>query len=189
MWPHGCSQDVQWSVLRLDEAWKLFQTKVGKETLDGLSDIPKLAEIVTKGCDGLPLARAMAHKKIVEEWNHAIQVLRRSASKFPGMDKKVCPLLKFSFDSLPSDTIRPCLLYCSLFPEDYRILGRDLIDCWIGEGYVDTNDHTSGAHNEGYYNIGALLHACLLEEDGEDSVKLHDVIRDMALWIACELAE
>lgn len=45
--------------------------------------------------------------------------------------------------------------------------------------------HTSGAHNERYYNIGVLRK----EEDGEGSVKLHDVIRDMALWIAYELAE
>ncbi|KAK9229568.1 hypothetical protein WN944_022531 [Citrus x changshan-huyou] len=45
--------------------------------------------------------------------------------------------------------------------------------------------HTSGAHNEGYYNIGVLRK----EEDGEGSVTLHDVIRDMALWIAYELAE
>lgn len=45
--------------------------------------------------------------------------------------------------------------------------------------------HTRGAHNEGYYNFGVLRK----EEDGEGSVTLHDVIRDMALWIAYELAE
>ncbi|KHG20867.1 hypothetical protein F383_28299 [Gossypium arboreum] len=31
--------------------------------------------------------------------------------------------------------------------------------------------------------ISSLLNACLLERDGEDCVKMHDVIRDMALWI------
>ncbi|GAY42289.1 hypothetical protein CUMW_065670 [Citrus unshiu] len=113
--------------LRHEEAWKLFQMKVGKETMDDHSDIPKLVEIVTKECGGLPLvlvttARAMAYKK--------------------------------------------------------TIFG-------LARGILTQMIHTSGAHNEGYYNIGVLR----TEEDGEGSVTLHDVIRDMALWIAYELAE
>lgn len=60
--------------LRHEEAWKLFQMKVGKETIDDHSDIPKLVEIVTNECGGLPLAlvttaRAMAYKKTVEPCN------------------------------------------------------------------------------------------------------------------------
>ncbi|MBA0868331.1 hypothetical protein Goshw_011907 [Gossypium schwendimanii] len=43
----------------------------------------------------------------------------------------------------------------------------------------------------GNYIINSLLSACLLENGGEiggeDCVKMHDVVRDMALWIACEL--
>ncbi|KAH9715129.1 Disease resistance protein SUMM2 [Citrus sinensis] len=44
--------------------------------------------------------------------------------------------------------------------------------------------------------LGILLHACLLEEEegdiaeeksGEHVVKMHDVIRDMVLWIACKI--
>lgn len=45
-------------------------------------------------------------------------------------------LLKVSYDSLPSDTFKSCLLYCSLCPEDYSICKRELIDCWIGEGFL-----------------------------------------------------
>ncbi|KAJ6302409.1 hypothetical protein OIU77_016487 [Salix suchowensis] len=40
--------------------------------------------------------------------------------------------------------------------------------------------------NWGYYVIGSLLHACLLE-DKDDCVRMHDVIRDMALWIASDI--
>ncbi|MBA0748390.1 hypothetical protein Gogos_005222, partial [Gossypium gossypioides] len=44
---------------------------------------------------------------------------------------------------------------------------------------------------QGDYIISSLLSACLLERGGEiggeDCVKMHDVIRDMALWITCEL--
>ncbi|KAK9229279.1 hypothetical protein WN944_022238 [Citrus x changshan-huyou] len=141
--------------LRYDDAWKLFEQKVGADTLDSHPDIPELAETLAKDCGGLPLAlitvgRAMASRKTPREWEHAIEVLRSSASKFA---------------------------------EDYRISIEDLIDCWICEGFLD--DHAGiEARNQGYSLIRNLLHACLLEEEKDNSVKMHDVVRDMALWIA-----
>lgn len=173
-----------------EKAWILFQEHVERQTLESHPDIPELAETVAKECGGLPLAlitigRAMACKKQPEDWKYAIQVLRRSASEFPGMDE-VYPRLKFSYDSLPGQKIRSCFLYCCLFPEDYMIRKMNLIDYWISEKILDDNDRTR-AINEGYFIIGVLLHSCLLEEAGNDSVKMHDVIRDMALWIASEI--
>ncbi|XP_031282283.1 probable disease resistance protein At5g63020 [Pistacia vera] len=178
--------------LRHEEAWKLFQKKVGEDTLSSHPDIPEIAEIVAKECGGLPLAlitigRAMAYKKTPQEWRYAVQVLGGSAFEFPGMVKEVYPLLKFSYDSLSSDTVRTCFLYCSLFPEDYSVSRRHLIDCWIGEGFLKDHDSINDVQDQGYYIIGVLLHACLLEEDGDDCLKMHDVLRDMALWIACEI--
>ncbi|TXG69203.1 hypothetical protein EZV62_004138 [Acer yangbiense] len=148
-------------------------------------------EVNAKEYGGLPLAlitigRAMACKKTPAEWKYAIQVLSRSAYEFPGMGKEVYPLLKFSYDSLPSKIVRSCLLYCSLFPEDYSIPKKHLIDCWIGEGFLNDDDG-GGTQNQGHHLIGVLLHACLLEEEDDDFVKMHDVIRDMTLWISCEI--
>ncbi|KAK5826832.1 hypothetical protein PVK06_021765 [Gossypium arboreum] len=53
--------------LKSEEAWKLFQDKVGDETLNSHPDIRELAKQVAKRCGGLPLAlitmgRAMALK-------------------------------------------------------------------------------------------------------------------------------
>ncbi|KAJ4718437.1 NBS-LRR type disease resistance protein [Melia azedarach] len=179
--------------LKDEEAWELLRKKVGEDTLNSHPDILELAKTVAKECDGLPLAlktigRAMACKKTPQEWSYAIEVLkiRKSGSEFLGMEKEVYPLLKFSYDCLPSDRIRSCLLYCSLFPEDFLIEKIELIDFWMGEGLLDETD-SSGIQNQGFYIIGVLLHACLLEEIEEDHVKMHDVIRDMALWIACEI--
>ncbi|KAJ4721599.1 Disease resistance protein [Melia azedarach] len=178
--------------LGYEDAWRLFEEKVGKRILDSHPRIPELAETVAKECGGLPLAlivigRAMACKKTPQEWEHAIEVLRSAASKFSGMERTVYCHLKFSYDLLPSDTIRFCLLYCCLFPEDYRIKIEDLMDYWICEGFLDEYDGIE-ARNQGYSIIGTLIHACLLEEEedeqGNNYVKMHDVIRDMALWIA-----
>ncbi|KAI9161388.1 hypothetical protein LWI28_016865 [Acer negundo] len=190
----GTHKKVEVELLTHAEAWLLFQKKVGEETLTGNPDIRILAEIVARECGGLPLAlitigRAMAGNNQPEEWRYAISILRMSAHEFPGMENDVYCLLKFSYDRLPSDVYRSCFLYCSLFPEDYCITKRDLIDCWIGEGFLRRYDGIL-ARNFGYNIIGFLLRACLLEEgENDDDVKMHDVIRDMALWIACEIQE
>ncbi|KAH9666811.1 putative disease resistance protein [Citrus sinensis] len=173
------------------DAWELFRQNVGEETLNSDPDILQLAQAAARECDGLPLAlitigRAMACKKTPDEWIYDIEVLRTSSSQFPGLGNEVYPLLKFSYDRLPSDTIKSCLLYCSLYPEDYCISKEKLIDCWIGEGFLTERDRI-GEQKEGYHILGILLHACLLEEGGDGEVKMHDVIRDMAIWIACDI--
>ncbi|KDO36960.1 hypothetical protein CISIN_1g010089mg [Citrus sinensis] len=136
-------------------------------------------------CHGLPLAletvgQAMAGKEFPEEWRRAIEIISTSASKFEDMEKKVLSRLKFSYDSLPNDELRSCLLYCCLFPEDSEIRKTDLIVYWESEGLLDSIG--------GWDVLGALVRACLLEEGG-DHVKMHDMIRDMALWIANEIEE
>ncbi|GMN70862.1 hypothetical protein TIFTF001_055889, partial [Ficus carica] len=163
---------------------------VGEEAFNAHPEIPSLAEVVAKECGGLPLAlvtigRAMACKRTPQEWNYAIQMLKNSASEFSGMGDEVLPLLKFSYDNLASEKIRSCFLYCALFPEDASIQRDNLIHLWMGEGFLDEYADISGAIDQGYDIIGSLLYACLLEEYGILHLKMHDVIRDMALWIVC----
>nr|CAN80649.1 hypothetical protein VITISV_017542 [Vitis vinifera] len=174
------------------ESWELFRMKLGEDTLDFHPEIPELAQAVAQECCGLPLVltimgRAMACKKTPEEWKYAIKVFQSSASKLPGIGDRVFPLLKYSYDSLPTEVARSCFLYCSLYPEDDEMSKSSLINRWICEGFLDEFDDWEGAENQGYNIIGTLIHACLLEEcDVDYQVKLHDVIRDMALWIARE---
>ncbi|KAG8502111.1 hypothetical protein CXB51_002153 [Gossypium anomalum] len=175
-----------------EKALKLFEEKVGSETLRMHPDICKLAEAVVEECAGLPLAlitigRAMASKNTPREWEYAIEVLRQSAaSVFPGVGKEMYPKLKFSYDCLPDERVKSCFLYCSLYPEDHLIEKDELVDCWIGEGLLDEHANLSSARNQGHFIIGSLIDACLLEKEDKYSVKMHDVIRDMALWIAGE---
>ncbi|PPR83612.1 hypothetical protein GOBAR_AA37096 [Gossypium barbadense] len=177
------------------EAFKLFEEKVGSETLQMHPDICKLAEAVVEECAGLPLAlitigRAMASKKTPHEWKYAIEVLRQStASVFPGVGKEMFPKLKFSYDNLADEKVKSCFLYCSLYPEDKSIEKDELIHCWIGEGLLDEHTNLSNARNRGHFIIGSLIDACLLEKQGNHRIKMHDVIRDMALWIAGESEE
>ncbi|TYJ31543.1 hypothetical protein E1A91_A06G206300v1 [Gossypium mustelinum] len=176
--------------LEPEMAWELFQVKVGDETLNSHPNIWKLAEQVAERCGGLPLAlitigRAMACKTTPMEWKYAIEMLKRST--LPKMKNEVFPLLKFSYDDLPNATMKCCLLYCCLYRDDYRIPRKGLVEHWFCEGLLNEFDRFSEAQIQGDHIINSLLNACLLERVGEDYVKMHDVIRDMALWIACEL--
>ncbi|KAL1096513.1 hypothetical protein V6Z11_D06G227900 [Gossypium hirsutum] len=186
----GAQKKIKVECLEPGKAWELFQDKVGDEALNSHPDIPNLAKQVTERCGGLPLAlitigRAMACKTTLGERNYAIEMLKRCA--LPKMENEVFPLLKFSYDNLPNATMKCCLLYCCLYPEDYCIPKKRLVEYWFCEGLLNGFDRISEAQMQGDHIIYSLISACLLENvgeiDGEDCVKMHDVIRDMALWI------
>ncbi|CAO2827696.1 unnamed protein product [Amaranthus hypochondriacus] len=192
------NRKIKVTCLSWETSWALFKEKVGEDALNSHHDIPRLAELVAKECDGLPLAlitigRAMRCRKTPYEWSHALQMLKKYPSKFSGMGEHVLPVLKFSYDYLPDPTIKQCFVYCSLFPEDYEIRTDKLINLWIGEGFLKGFDEISEARNHGFYVIESLKLACLLESGCTSSlivsVKMHDVIRDMALWIASDCDE
>ncbi|TXG69240.1 hypothetical protein EZV62_004175 [Acer yangbiense] len=184
--------------LSKEDALNLFRQKVGEDVLSSHHEIPKLAEIVAEECAGLPLAlvtigRAMTSRMMPEDWRYAIKLLKSYPSRFPEMGKEVFPTLRFSYDCLSDDTLRNCFLYCSIFPEDHNISNKELIKLWIGEGFLDDFDNMYDAQERGRFIIYSLKLACLLEGSHDettsyekDHVKMHDVLRDMAHWLARE---
>ncbi|KAL6846390.1 hypothetical protein ACP4OV_023838 [Aristida adscensionis] len=198
-----------------DEAWNLFQCKVGHETLSSTPCIQGLAQELVKELKGLPLAlitvgRAMHLKTGQVEWELAIDYMKKSCCDDDDplhMEDGVLRRLKFSYDSLRNDTLRQCFLTCSLWPEDWEITIDNLVQCWMGIGLVDECDiHSS--YTKAYTLIRELKAACLLESCENKylwkwfqvrdvrphqaagslavSVKMHDVVRDMAIWISCD---
>ncbi|KAL1166757.1 hypothetical protein V6Z11_A06G218000 [Gossypium hirsutum] len=194
----GAQKIFTMNPLAWEKAWELFQDKVGDEALNSHPDIPDLAKDVVKRCGGFPLAlitvgRAMACKTTLEEWNYAIEILKRIAPS--AADYEVLSLVKFSYDNLPNATMKYCFLYCCLYPGDYCIPKKRLVEYWFCEGLLNEYDRVSDAQMQSDHIISFLLNACLLENGGEihgeECVKMHDVIRGMALWITreCEATE
>ncbi|KAF7839055.1 putative disease resistance protein [Senna tora] len=186
----------QVEILTEKESLELFFMKVGEETLNSRPDIPKLAQEMAAECKGLPLAlivvgSAMAGVKSVEAWEYSRNNLTGSSWTAPNLETKVFSILKLSFDKLSDVAHRNCFLHCALYPEDREIGVRDLIDKWIGEGFLgeDTTRSIYAMCNHGESVIQKLKLSCLLESVEDDlflwrTVKMHDVIRDMALWLA-----
>jgi disease resistance protein RPS2 len=193
----GDHKPMQVKCLEPEDAWELFKNKVGDNTLRSDPVIVGLAREVAQKCRGLPLAlscigETMASKTMVQEWEHAIDVLTRSAAEFSDMQNKILPILKYSYDSLEDEHIKSCFLYCALFPEDDKIDTKTLINKWICEGFIGEDQVIKRARNKGYEMLGTLIRANLLTNDRgfvKWHVVMHDVVREMALWIASDFGK
>ncbi|GLT90497.1 hypothetical protein SLE2022_084260 [Rubroshorea leprosula] len=171
------------------ESLNLFLDKVGQDVLR----IPKLEEILklmVAECAGLPLAivviaGSMRGVQDISEWRNALRELRQCVvDTEKDSEDEIFKRLKFSYDHLPNSSIQECFLYCSLYPEDWEIRRNDLIEAWICEGIVGKLGSRREMHDKGNAILNRLLNCCLLEEAFlKLGVKMHDVVRDMALRI------
>jgi disease resistance protein RPS2 len=193
----GDHKPMQVNCLEPEDAWELFKNKVGDNTLSSDPVIVELAREVAQKCRGLPLAlnvigETMSSKTMVQEWEHAIHVFNTSAAEFSDMQNKILPILKYSYDSLEDEHIKSCFLYCALFPEDDKIDTKTLINKWICEGFIGEDQVIKRARNKGYEMLGTLIRANLLTNDRgfvKWHVVMHDVVREMALWIASDFGK
>nr|XP_016500233.1 PREDICTED: disease resistance protein At4g27190-like isoform X1 [Nicotiana tabacum] len=197
--------DTEMKVLTFDEdeSWQMFVKNAGD--IANLEHIQPVAKEIAKECNGLPLAitvigASMRGKKRVELWKDALGSLRMSEPHNTDVKDNVYKVIKWSFDSLESQDIelsserrskhvnkrggdiQSCFLYCSLYP--VAISTDDLIHCWWAEGFLGERNTYEEAYNGGITMIESLKDVCLLETHKSNSVKMHDVVRDVAIWIA-----
>ncbi|THG02382.1 hypothetical protein TEA_030014 [Camellia sinensis var. sinensis] len=183
--------DVKVDVLNEEESWQLFTQNVGM--VASLPCIQPIAREVSRECSGLPLAiiavgasmRGKTTKAAL--WKDALYALQRSVPRIKGIENKVYRPLKWSYDSLffQCMDIKSCFLYCSLYPEDCSIEVNELVQCWIAEGLVGEVQNYEDSLNRGIALVENLKDSCLLEKGANmDTVKMHDVVHDVALWIA-----
>ncbi|CAL5394211.1 unnamed protein product [Camellia sinensis] len=179
---------VPMQVLLEKEAWALFKTKVGNSV-----DSPELhdiADAVCKECGGLPVAilavgAALKDKKKYV-WEDVLDQFKDSMLKnIAGIDAKVYASLKLSYDRLESSDAKSCFLLCCFFPEDANISIEVLAKHCIARSLLGQNINTLiRASRRVLTVVDILKDACLLlEGQDENFVKMHDVIRDVALSI------
>ncbi|KAK8509100.1 hypothetical protein V6N12_018188 [Hibiscus sabdariffa] len=179
-------ETIEVKCLPTEQALSLFRMTVGENVLSSDPYLSELANTLARKCRGLPLALlafagAVAGLEKPRQWHHTIELSHTHPSEIAGMGGHVLPLLKISYDNLKEAKDQKCFLYCSLFPEDYNIRIDELINLWVGEGFLDG----SNPCDHGGSMVEALKSAYLLETgESEQCVKMHDIIRHMALWLA-----
>ncbi|XP_071916924.1 disease resistance protein RPM1-like [Coffea arabica] len=186
------SQDFVYKMepLSIEDSWTLFCNKIfkGNRCPDHLMDV---AKAVLDKCDGLPLAIVaigglLASKDVsrIDEWE-MIQQSLGGELEGTGKLERVKRILSLSYNDLPSH-LKPCLLYLSIYPEDYLIDSRTLTQLWIAERFVEWRE---GMNIEdvawGYFN--ELISRSLIQvaevfyEGLPDKCQIHDLLREVIL--------
>ena len=184
----GSLKNFNVNVLSDIEAWKLFTEMVGN-CIDK-ANLRLTAEEVAKQCKGLPVAivtvgRALAGKS-EDIWNAALQELTMSASKnISSLEEEVYSRLALSYKYLNNAEAQSCFLLCCLFPEDCDIPIEYLVRYGMGKGLFEKIGNVANARRRVHLMVENLKRSSLLlDGKKEECVKMHDVLRDVAISIA-----
>ncbi|XP_038986216.1 putative disease resistance protein RGA4 [Phoenix dactylifera] len=150
-----------------NEGWQLFCKKVFRD--DEKEEIINLKEIgmkIVDKCDGLPLAIK------------TIAGVYQLQTELPGA-------LFLSYEDLSSD-LKQCLLFCSLYPENFSMTCDQLVRFWLAEDFVKSQgDVLLEDLAEDYYK--ELICRNLLQPDSkyvsQRVCTMHDLLRSLALFL------
>jgi disease resistance protein RPS2 len=184
-------ENIKIELLSEEESWNLFLETLGRDVLN-TPDLEVTVKEVVKECARLPLAIitiAGSLKNVVHasEWRNALEDLRTSIKGSNNVATTVFERLQFSYKRLKDEKLQHCLLYCALYPEDFKIDRDELIEHLIDEGVIERMKSRQAEFDKGHTMLNKLQNVCLLEGGshyGGYFVKMHDLIRDMALQIA-----
>nr|GEW01793.1 disease resistance protein At4g27190-like [Tanacetum cinerariifolium] len=170
-----------------EDAWDLFVHSAGPVlNLDGIESPAR--KIVT-GLRGLPLAiktlgNSMRRRPQMELWQNACLTWHRSSPLFKNIQNEVFGTMATSYHFLPSKILKQCFLFCSMYPASFSIDVRELIQCWLSDGLINENQSIKDALNYGIALVEHLKDLCLLDQDSEGTVKMHDMFHVLALLLS-----
>nr|GMC55546.1 probable disease resistance protein At1g12290 isoform X2 [Ipomoea batatas] len=181
----GCQKLFKVNVLNEEEGWNLFKEIFLQDDHTVLTHtIEKHAKELAKKCGGLPLALntvAASMRGVNDDhiWRNAIKNFQNASLQMEDLENNVFEILKFSYNRLTNNqNLKECFLYCCLYPEDYDIKKDEVIMKLIAEGLCEDID-------EGHSILKKLVDVFLLEEkEVLECVKMHDLMREMALKIS-----
>ncbi|KAL6337213.1 hypothetical protein AAG906_036527 [Vitis piasezkii] len=151
-------------------------------------NLVKIRNEIVKKCGGVPLALrslgGLLYSKLEErDWE-----LVRDNEIWTLEEKNdgILPALKLSYDELPSH-LKPCFVFCSMFPKDYTFNNIELIQLWLARGLIQPSSHNQELEDIGNQCIIELCSRSFFQdvEDGKVFVffKMHDLVHDLALSI------
>ncbi|XP_058096983.1 disease resistance RPP13-like protein 4 isoform X2 [Magnolia sinica] len=185
-------------ILSNEDSWSLF-SKVAFARTGGKCtnpDLEGLGKKIVARCGGLPLTikvvggMMLGKSDSIHEWKRISEHLKEELGN-DKKDKLIISRLELSYEELPTH-LKPCFLCFAMFPEDFEIYVPDMVNCWIGEGFV------SGRKGKTPFEIGEeclselfnrFLILGVVKDTFERSYvrcKMHDMVRDMVIRIARE---
>ncbi|CAN6197960.1 unnamed protein product [Urochloa humidicola] len=179
--------------LQIDDAVHLLlrKTNKGQQVMETVENMNNIMTKLVKKCGCLPLAiltvgGILATKKIAE-WGKCHEELPSELESNPSLEA-MRRIVTLSYNHLPSQ-LKPCFLYLSIFPEDFEIQRRRLVDRWIAEGFVKARDVVN-IEDVGNSYFNELINRSMIEPSAvniEGVVKkcrVHDIMRDITVSVS-----
>ncbi|PNY04648.1 putative CC-NBS-LRR resistance protein [Trifolium pratense] len=187
-----CDKNIELELLSEEESWTMFKRYAGISDSSSKNLISKGRKIANE-CKRLPVAIAVIASSLKgqqlrkHEWDVTLKSLKKHVSMH-GVDDYLVGIykcLKISYDYMKDEKAKGLFLLSSVFPEDKEISIGVLTRLGIGTGLLG-EDYGSydDARNQVVVAKNKLIDSCLLVEVGERLVKMHDLVRDAAQWIA-----
>ncbi|TKY49853.1 disease resistance protein [Spatholobus suberectus] len=186
-----CQSIIELNLIAREEAWTLFKLHA-KLTDDSPYALKGVAKKIVDECKGLPIAivtvGSTLRGKTLEDWKSALSRLQYSKPlvNIPKGLRSPHACLQLSYDILTDELAKSLFLLCSIFPEDHEIHLEDLFRFGRDLGLTRTFETIEKAREEMHVAVNILMDSCLLLHAKNGRVKMHDMVRDVALLIASE---
>ncbi|XLR06672.1 hypothetical protein S83_034610 [Arachis hypogaea] len=171
-------------VLNEEESWSLFKSEA--DNLDREPDKHGVAFRLAKRCGGLPILIVTTVKSLRDQNIHVWKDTLNQLEKFGDeqLQEITYSALELSYKRLRGYEMKALFLLCATIGEYITI--DYLFKYGMGLGIFSNTNTMEGARDRLHNMISALKASCLLVEDGTSTttVKMHDVVREVAISIA-----
>ncbi|WVZ78678.1 hypothetical protein U9M48_026352 [Paspalum notatum var. saurae] len=182
---------IELKTLQSAESWELFCKKAFRASKDNIcpENLRSLAEKIVAKCQGLPLAIAtvgstLSYRELDEqEWTFFYNQLSWQLAHNPELNW-ISSVLNMSLHELPC-YLRSCFLYCSLYPEDYKIRRKRISMLWIAEGLVEERGDGATMEEVARNYLAELTRRSLLQVTERNAYGrartflMHDLVREV----------
>ncbi|KAK9939575.1 hypothetical protein M0R45_016267 [Rubus argutus] len=179
--------NIPLNILSEEDSWSLF-VKKARKSFDEPPNFYHVARTVARKCAGLPVALIAVARALrdegLDEWKVAARRLKASQPVNLEDEGHVFECIKLSYDYLKSDDSKSCFLLCCLFPEDYDIPIEYLLMYGIGKGMFEDSPMQEARATMCLVVKALKYSSLLLDAEDDECVRMHDVIRDMAISIS-----
>ncbi|CAL4983408.1 unnamed protein product [Urochloa decumbens] len=195
-----CSYDpvhiFKMKALSADQSKELFSSTVFCSAKEHPQQFHNISDVITSKCGGLPLAITCIATLVaslperIQQWEYVQNFLCNNLRTNSTSEEVMKQVLKLCYCCLPQ-CMKACLLYISVYPENYMILKEDLVKQWVVEGFICTiegRDQIEVARNyfDEFLSLGLIQRIDINSKKKGLSYALHPCVFD---FITCKSLE